>query len=87
MRVKAKWNVKGSDGWHLTGEIFETKEDFGNAVEVLDAPKRASKREATPVKAPEPETEKPAVTEETTAEPLVEEEPKPRTPSRRKISM
>lgn len=86
MRVKAKWNVKGSDGWHLTGEIFETKEDFGNAVEVLDAPKRAPKREAAPEKTPEPETEKPAVTEETTAEPLVAEVPKPRTPSRQKIS-
>ncbi len=69
MRVKAKWNVKGSDGWHETGEIFETEEDYGDAVEVLEAkaekqapaPKTEEKPKQDPEKPvkPEKETEKP----------------------------
>lgn len=74
MLVKAKWNVKGSDGWHMTGEVFDTKEDFGDAVEVLDVPKKTPKAE--PVK--EPET-----VPETADEPKTEAE-KPRTQTRRK---
>jgi hypothetical protein len=61
MLVKAKWNVKGSDGWHIGGEVFNTEEDFGDAVEVLDAP-AVPKKEPEPVKEPakeEPKAEKP----------------------------
>lgn len=58
MLVKAKWNVKDSAGWHRSGEVFNTKEDLGEAVEVLDMPKRQ-----TPAKAYEVPKEDPAVTE------------------------
>lgn len=75
MKVRAKWNIKGSDGWHLAGEVFETMEDFGNAVEVLDAPKKA------PHKAPEP-APAPATTPETAQEPVKTEEPAEETPKR-----
>ena len=51
MLVKAKWNVKGSDGWHLAGEVFDAAEDFGDAVEALEAPKPAKPQE--PEKEPE----------------------------------
>lgn len=57
MLVKAKWSVKGSDGWHMAGEVFNTNEDFGDAVEVLDAPV-TPKEEPEPVN--EPEKEAPA---------------------------
>ena len=53
MKVKAKWNVKGSDGWHMAGEVFETNEDFGDAVEALDAPQKAEPKAQEPVKEPE----------------------------------
>ena len=69
MLVKAKWNVKGSDGWHMSGEVFNTEEDFGEAVEVLDAPV-ARKKEPEPVKEPE--------------EPVKEEPAKARTPARKR---
>lgn len=65
MLVKAKWNVKGSDGWHFGGEVFETEEDFGEAVVVLNAPAAKSARKpetkAEPVeeKKPEPAKEAP----------------------------
>ena len=35
MLVKAKWHVADASGWHSAGEVFDTKEDLGNAVEVL----------------------------------------------------
>lgn len=71
MLVKAKWNVKDSSGWHNAGDVFETENDLGDAVEAFEAPKKAEpKVEPEPVKAEEPEKE-PA---------------KPKTPSRRKSS-
>jgi hypothetical protein len=39
MLVKAKWNVKDASGWHGAGDVFETEDNLGNAVEILDAPK------------------------------------------------
>ena len=39
MLVKAKWNVKDASGWHSAGEVFQTENDLGDAVEILDAPK------------------------------------------------
>lgn len=51
MLVKAKWSVKGSDGWHMSGDVFHTNEDFGDAVEVLDAP-AVRKEEPEPVSEP-----------------------------------
>ena len=76
MLVKAKWNVKDANGWHPTGAVFETEQDLGDAVEVLEAPKKAEPKKAEPEK--EPETVK--------AEESVEEPAKPKTPSRRKSS-
>ena len=70
MLVKAKWNVKDASGWHSAGEVFQTENDLGDAVEVLDVPKNAE-----PEKASEPIEE--FVKEEPKAE-------KPRTSSRRK---
>jgi len=60
MKVKAKWNVKDGNGWHSAGEVFETESDLGDAVEILDAPKKQeSVKKAEPekesVKEPEPE--------------------------------
>ncbi len=52
MKVKAKWNVKDGNGWHSAGEVFETESDLGDAVVVLDAPKKPA-----PVKEPEPKPE------------------------------
>lgn len=49
MLVKAKWNVKDSSGWHSAGEVFDTNDALGNAVELLEAPRR--------VKAPEKKLE------------------------------
>ena len=86
MRVKAKWSVKDATGWHDAGQVFETESDLGDAVEVLDAPKKqpAGKPEAKkqePVKEPEPETT--AETKEPEKEPEKAAEA-PRSTSRRK---
>lgn len=43
MLVKAKWNVKDASGWHDAGDVFETSDDLGDAVEVLDAPRATVK--------------------------------------------
>ena len=63
MLVKAKWNVKDEAGWHSTGDVFMTDADLGDAVEVLDAPKKAPEAPMVPdaQKAPEvpAEDEKP----------------------------
>lgn len=63
MLVKAKWNVKDTAGWHEAGEVFQTESDLGEAVEILDAPKKAVKTETPkaeePVAAEEPKEEKP----------------------------
>ena len=60
MLVKAKWSVKDETGWHDAGEVFHTESDLGNAVEVLDAPKKAIpvKAEAAPEAEPAKEPEK-----------------------------
>lgn len=55
MLVKAKWNVKDAAGWHEAGEVFRTENDLGDAVEVLDAPKKKPAEKQAPVKEPEPE--------------------------------
>lgn len=63
MLVKAKWNIKDAAGWHEAGEVFQTEEDLGNAVEVLEAPKKQA-----PAKAPEeaaPVEKEPAKAKET----------------------
>lgn len=84
MRVKAKWNVKGSDGWHMTGEIFETEEDYGDAVEVLDAKAPAQKQAEAPKKEPEKETKaKQEPAKEPEKEPEQETE-KPKNAARRR---
>ena len=57
MLVKAKWNVKDASGWHNAGDVFQTENNLGDAVEVLDAPKKAVKA-SEPVKVAEPETVK-----------------------------
>lgn len=57
MLVKAKWNVKDAAGWHNAGEVFKTDADLGDAVEVLDGPKKTVKA-SEPIKAAEPETVK-----------------------------
>ena len=46
MLVKAKWNVKDASGWHKAGEVWKTEQDLGDAVEVLEAPKKEEKRNA-----------------------------------------
>lgn len=59
MKVKAKWNVKDGSGWHSAGEVFETESDLGDAVEILDAPKKQeSVKKAEPEKEPVKEPEK-----------------------------
>lgn len=80
MKVKAKWSVKDANGWHDAGEVFETSSNLGDAVEVLDAPKKpAPEKKAEPVKEPEKEPEK---APETAEEPV-----KARSASRRKVSV
>lgn len=74
MLVKAKWNVKDSNGWHRAGEVFKTEQDLGDAVEVLEARKKAEPKNAEPEK--EPEAAK--------VDTPVVEPAKPKTPSRRK---
>lgn len=71
MLVKAKWNVKDATGWHKAGQVFETGEDLGDAVIVLNAPKKREQTEK-PVKTPE----------EVKTEP--EKEEKPRSAARRR---
>ena len=56
MLVKAKWSVRDASGWHDAGEVFRTESDLGDAVEVLDAPKKAEP--VKQVEAPEPEPAK-----------------------------
>ena len=56
MLVKAKWNVKDAAGWHSAGDVFNTESDLGNAVEVLDTPKKVQevvKEEPAPESKPE----------------------------------
>lgn len=73
MLVKALSNVKDCNGWHVTGEVFETEEDLGDAVETLRVQKE-------PVKAQEPEQ-----AAETEPEKETEQEPvKPKSQSRRR---
>ena len=60
MLVKAKWNVKDAAGWHSVGEIFETSNNLGNAVEVIEPekPKRqAPKMEPVETVEAEPKVE------------------------------
>ena len=57
MLVKAKWNVKDAAGWHNAGDVFQTDMDLGDAVEVLDGPKKTVKV-SEPIEAAEPETVK-----------------------------
>ena len=87
MKVKAKWNVKDAMGWHPGGEIFETNEDLGDAVEVLEAAKAP---ELVLVQDPEPETVKVVEPEHVAEpEPQPEAEPAPaktRSTTRRKVS-
>ena len=76
MLVKAKCNVKDSSGWHKAGEVFRTDSNLGDAVEVLEAPKKAEPKKEEPVKAP---------VKAETAEPE-QETPKPKSSRRKKIS-
>ena len=82
MRVRAKWSIKDATGWHDAGTVFETESDLGDAVEVLEAPKKQ------PAKAQEVRKQEPAKEPEITVE-TGEKEPKkaaeaPRSVSRRK---
>ena len=63
MKVRAKWNVRDAAGWHVTGAVFETDEDMGDAVEVMEGPKRRAVKEPEPETAPEPETVTEAIPE------------------------
>ncbi len=58
MLVKAKWNVKDSSGWHRAGEVFDTNDALGNAVELLEAPRRVKAPEKKPEEEPVKEPEK-----------------------------
>lgn len=61
MKVRARWNVKDGNGWHSVGEVFETESNLGDAVEVLEAPKKPEPaRNPVPAKAPEKAPEKAA---------------------------
>jgi len=64
MLVKAKWNVKDNGGWHAAGEVFQTEENLGEAVEILEKPSRAvveAVPEEKPVQTPVQTSEKPRV--------------------------
>ena len=85
--------MKDATGWHDAGEVFETESDLGDAVEVLEAPKKQkAEKDPEPVREPEPE----AVAEpEPAAEPEKEPEAEPveksapartRSTTRRKVS-
>ena len=53
MLVKARYNIKDSSGWHNTGDVFETEDNLGKAVEVLmDS---AKEPESVPEETPVPE--------------------------------
>lgn len=69
MLVKAKWNVKDGNGWHKAGEVFETKEDLGDAVEIVSAsvkpkekPVEVKPAEGKADEAPEQEPKKETIT-------------------------
>ena len=84
MLVKAKWNVKDANGWHDAGEVFNTENDLGEAVEVLSAQKKEpAKVEKKQEPEKEPETEPQAEAGETEKEPETVSE-MPRNNSRRK---
>ena len=96
MKVRAKWHVKDANGWHKPGEVFETNDDLGDAVDVLNeepepkqAPEDGQEPDPTPAGTPddadEPEKEDeqaPAKAEETPAAEIA----KPRSSTRRKVS-
>ena len=70
MKVRARNNVKDLNGWHMTGEVFETEEDLGNSVEVLEAPKQlvfAGVEPETETMAEEPKAEEPKAEKPKTA--------------------
>ena len=70
MKVRARNNVKDLNGWHMTGEVFETEEDLGNSVEVLEAPKQlviAGVEPETETRAEEPKAEEPKAEKPKTA--------------------
>lgn len=88
MKVRAKWSVKDGNGWHDAGEVFEATCDLGDAVEVLEAPKKPAtvKKEApekAPEKAPEPKAEPEKEPEK--APEAAEEPVKARSTTRRKV--
>jgi len=58
MLVKAKMNVRDANGWHMAGDVFHTDADFGDAVEVLDAPEPVKAEQAAeePAEQPKPRT-------------------------------
>lgn len=71
MLVKALCTIHDGNGWHNAGEIFETEDDLGDAVEAV-------KDETV-----EPETE-PEPEDEPEKEP--EKEPRPKSTRRKKVS-
>lgn len=79
MLVKAKGNVKDANGWHKAGEVFDTQSDLGDAVEVLDKPKK----QPEPKQEPKPETAARETAPETEQEPA-KTPVQPRSATRRK---
>ena len=75
MLVKAKWTVKDASGWHNAGAVFDTESDLGDAVVVLNAPKKP---------AAQPEARKPEPEKAAETEPAKEPAKAPRSASRRK---
>ena len=67
MLVKAKWTVKDASGYHNAGEVWNTSEDLGDAVECLERPVKPKTKPAEPV-TEEPEA-KPAEAEKAETEP------------------
>ena len=59
MLVKAKWSVKDSSGWHNAGELFNTDEDLGDAVEAIEAPVKAERKKPEPEEAEKSAEKKP----------------------------
>lgn len=49
MKVKALCTIKDGTGWHMAGEVFETDEDLGNLVEVVEKAPVAEPTEAPEV--------------------------------------
>jgi len=74
MKVKARRNVRDANGWHVKGEVFETEQNLGDAVEVLSATKTAAKQEKPKAKEPVPEAPKEEPKAEKPAEEVKEEE-------------